>query len=281
MGGLAGARGCLSAGAGFRILREVAGIGYGHPLYGGDRLATTHLNKMLAALWRESPVHHLAARQRLMTMAALLHIDVHGQALLPALIRRSGLSVDAWLAQYLRAYLAPVLHCFYRYGLVFMPHGENVILVIEHDVPVRVLMKDIGEEVCVLNGRTPVPAKIARIATPVPEDMESLSILTDVFDCFLRYLSALLFEQIGYEPARFWRRVAECIGEYERTHPELAPRFARHDLFVERFALSCLNRLQLKNNQQLIDLADPFEALTFAGQLDNPIASHRPPRSGS
>jgi hypothetical protein len=48
---------------------------------------------------------------------------------------------------------------------------------------------------------------------------------------------------------------------------------------AERFALSCLNRLQLKNNQQLINLADPFEALAFAGELDNPIARHSPRRS--
>ncbi|HBG51585.1 MAG TPA: hypothetical protein DDW89_07215, partial [Gammaproteobacteria bacterium] len=53
-------------------------------------------------------------------------------------------------------------------------------------------------------------------------------------------------------------------------------RFAERDLFVERFDLSCLNRLQLRNNQQLIDLADPFEGLSFAGQLDNPLAAHRP-----
>lgn len=263
---------------GFRVLREVAGIGYSHPLYGEDPLGSGHLNKTLAALWRESPVPLLNGRQRLMTMAALLHIDAGGHALLPALIIRSGLGVDAWLRRYLDAYLAPLLHCYYCYGLVFMPHGENLILVIEDDVPVRAFMKDVGEEVAVLNARTALPGKIARIAVKMPKDKETLSIFTDVFDCFFRHLSGILYEQSDYPPERFWALVAQCVIRYQAAQPELADRFAAHDLFVERFDLSCLNRLQLKNNQQLIDLADPFAALSFAGQLDNPIASHRPRR---
>ncbi|MDY6942939.1 MAG: GNAT family N-acetyltransferase [Pseudomonadota bacterium] len=263
---------------GFCVLREVAGIGYSHPLYGKEPLRGGHLNKTLAALWRESPVHRLSGHQRLMTMAALLHVDAEGDALLPQLIRRSGRSIDAWLTRYFRAYLTPVLHCYYRYGLVFMPHGENVILVIEDDVPVGAIMKDIGEEVSVLNGRTPVPGKIARIAVKMPEDKETLSIFTDVFDCFFRYLSAILLDQADYPPARFWARVADCVIAYQQAHPRMAERFAERNLFAERFKLSCLNRLQLRNNQQLIDLADPFEALSFAGQLDNPITAYRPNR---
>ena len=35
-----------------------------------------------------------------MTMAALLHVDPQGRALLPELVRASGLPVDAWLRRY-------------------------------------------------------------------------------------------------------------------------------------------------------------------------------------
>ena len=68
--------------------------------------------------------------------------------------------------------------------------------------------------------------------------------------------------------------MAECVRAYQESRPELAPRFRRYDLFAERFALSCLNRLQLRDNQQMIDLADPAGALQFAGTLDNPIAPY-------
>ena len=54
--------------------------------------------------------------------------------------------------------------------------------------------------------------------------------------------------------------------------PELAERVAAHDLFTERFTLSCLNRLQLRNNRQMVDLADPASALCLRGMLANPLA---------
>ena len=48
------------------------------------------------------------------------------------------------------------------------------------------------------------------------------------------------------------------------------------DLFAPTFAHSCLNRLQLRNNRQMLDLADPIAGLALTGTLDNPIAPFRP-----
>ncbi|MEV5742984.1 IucA/IucC family C-terminal-domain containing protein [Microbispora rosea] len=76
----------------------------------------------------------------------------------------------------------------------------------------------------------------------------------------------------------FWRTVAECATAYQRSVPHLADRFRRHDLFAETFALSCLNRLQLRNNRQMVDLTDPSAALQMAGELVNPIARFAPVR---
>ncbi|WP_198511788.1 IucA/IucC family C-terminal-domain containing protein, partial [Bacillus subtilis] len=36
---------------------------------------------------------------------------------------------------YLTCYLSPLLHCFYQHDLVFMPHGENLIMLLENNVP--------------------------------------------------------------------------------------------------------------------------------------------------
>ena len=44
----------------------------------------------------------------------------------------------------------------------------------------------------------------------------------------------------------------------------------------DEFALSCLNRLQLRNNQQMVDLPDPAGALQLIGRLDNPLARFAP-----
>jgi siderophore synthetase component len=258
---------------GFRILREVATIGYRHQHYEQGVKGDSPYKKMLAALWRESPVNHISAGQRLMTMASLLHRDRDGTALLPELIKAAGVPVDTWLRRYLACYLRPLLHCFYAHEMVFMPHGENLILVLENNVPVRAFMKDVAEEVAILNRDAKLPEKVQRVVVSVPDELQILSIFTDVFDCFFRYLSEVLVVHAGYPEERFWQLVGECVRGYQEAHPALRERFARHDLFAPEFRLSCLNRLQLANNQQLIDLADPAKNLQFAGVLRNPIAT--------
>ncbi len=261
---------------GFAILREVASIGYRHGHYESALTGASPYKKMLAALWRESPVPALGDGERPITMAALLHRDRDGEALLPALIRHSGLTTEAWLQRYFACYLTPLVHCFFAHGLVFMPHGENIILVLRDHVPVRAFMKDIGEEVGILDGEPILPEQVKRIAITVPEELKTLSIFTDLFDSIFRFVADILSEQGDLPPQRFWCLVAESIIEYQQAHPALADTFRRLDLFVPEFTRSCLNRLQLANHQQMLDLADPTRDLQFAGTLKNPVALHRP-----
>lgn len=257
---------------GVRVIRERAAIGFRAARFeeGSDRHSP--YRKMLAALWRESPVPELAGGRRLTTMAALLHVDRDGDPLIGALIAESGLPAAVWLRRYLEAYLVPLLHCFYSYGLVFMPHGENIILELDDGVVERVILKDLAEEIAVMSPDTPLPAAIERVRVEVPEELQLLSIFTDVFDCFLRHLGAILATADLLAPAQFWAVVGEVVAGYQRSQPELAERFARFDLFTAEFALSCLNRLQLRNSQQMVDLADPASALQLVGSLANPLA---------
>ena len=259
-------------GTGVRVIRERAAIGYHARQYAEASDKHSPYRKMLAALWRESPVPGLAPGRRLATMAALLHLDRDGGSFCAALIEQSGWAPTQWLRRYLEAYLVPLLHCFYRYGLVFMPHGENIILELDNGVVERVILKDLAEEIAVMSADTPLPSEIERVRVEVPEELQLLSIFTDVFDCFLRPLSAILAEQRLLEPVEFWAVVAAVAGDYQRSTPELAERFARFDLFTDEFALSCLNRLQLRNSQQMVDLADPASALQLVGSLANPLA---------
>lgn len=261
---------------GFSILQEVASIGFRQRYYESAIAGDSPYKKMLSCLWRESPVPRLAPGERLMTMAALLHVDREGQALLPLLIGRSGLGVEAWLRRYLRAYFAPLLHCFYAHDLSFMPHGENLILVLRGHVPVRAIMKDIGEEAAILDQDAVLPAEIGRLAVDVPEDYKLLALFIDVFDGVFRHLSALLVEHGCCTEEAFWSLVAECAVDYQARHPALREKFARHDLFAPAFRHSCLNRLQLANTLQMVNLADPAASLKMTGTLANPLAPFKP-----
>ncbi|PWC16117.1 IucA/IucC family protein [Brenneria corticis] len=263
---------------GFTILREVASVGYRNHYYEAALETDSPYKKMLSVLWRESPIGRLKPGERLMTMAALLHVDPQGNALIAELISRSGLSAQQWVEQYLRAFLHPLIHCFYAHFLTFMPHGENLILILDGYVPVRVIMKDIAEESAILDKDAQMPPGLERLAVDVPENYKILGIFIDVFDGVFRHLSQLLEENGCMDEHRFWRTVAQSVIDYQQAHPELQARFEQHDFFAPTFLHSCLNRLQLKNNLQMVDLANPAASLIMAEPLENPVAPFSPRR---
>jgi siderophore synthetase component len=257
---------------GLTVIRERAAVGYRHLEYEAATDRYSPYRKMLAALWRESPVGSLQEGESLATMASLVHVDHEGASFAGALIERSGLTPVEWLRRYLRAYLTPLLHSFYAYDLAYMPHGENVILVLKDGAVRRAVYKDIAEEIVVMDPHAVLPPAVERIRVEVPDDQKLLSVFTDVFDCFFRFLAAQLAEEGVLGEEDFWRTVAESVRAYQEATPELDDRFRQYDLFAPEFALSCLNRLQLRDNRQMVDLADPSGALQLVGTLKNPIA---------
>lgn len=251
--------------AAVRVLRERASIGYTGDVYHRTPRPNAH-RKMLAALWREQPYALLAPGQRATTMAALLHRDAAGDAYATAAVRASGLDPADWLRAYLRVYLRPLVHCLRAYDLAFMPHGENVLIVWQDHVPVGALLKDIGEEVAVLSDR-PLPAEVERIRAVVDDDEKALAVFTDVYDGVLRHLAGILVTDGVLTQDTFWAVVAETVDGHLADHPDLP---SRVDLRAPRFAHSCLNRLQLRNTLQMVDLADQSSSLIYAGTLANP-----------
>ncbi|UVJ41485.1 IucA/IucC family siderophore biosynthesis protein [Arthrobacter sp. CJ23] len=257
---------------GLAMIRETAAIGYHNHYYEAASAKGSPYRKMLSALWRESPLPLLKDGQQLATMASLLHVDPSGQSVVSALIARSGLAPIEWLRGYFEAYLVPLVHCLYEYELAFMPHGENVILILDNGVPVRAIMKDIAEEIVVMGDRLELPEEVFRVKAEIPAEEMVLAIFTDVFDCIFRFLGAILVEDGTLREEEFWGTAAAVVHEYQQRHPELADQFAMHDLFAPDFELSCLNRLQLRNNQQMLDISDPSGGLQMAGRLANPLA---------
>lgn len=257
--------------AGFRLLRERSALGYTGDVYHRTQETNPH-RKMLASLWRENPLTAIAPGQKLVTMAALLHRDHRGLSYAGELIRASGLSPADWVRAYLRAYLYPLVHALLAHDLVFMPHGENLILVLDEHTVSGAFMKDIGEEIAVV-GKRELPADVERIRALVPGDEKALSVFTDMFDGVLRHLSGIL-DVDGLLPAgQFWSLVAEVLDRYESDHPEHARGVSGDvDLRSESFAHSCLNRLQLKNTKQMVDIGNQAESLLFAGTMPNPVA---------
>ena len=66
-------------------------------------------------------------------------------------------------------------------------------------------------------------------------------------------------------PGGVARDVPACPADAERV-----------PLFAPRFEHSCLNRLQLLNTLQMVDLTDQAASLQYAGTLENPVAGRVP-----
>lgn len=271
------------AARGFTVLRERAAIGYtGDAFHALGR--PSPWTRMTAALWRESPVERVGPGERLVTMAALLHRDAEGASYAAALVRASGLPARTWLRHYLDAYVRPVVHCLARWNLAFMPHGENLILVLDGHVPVRAIMKDIGEEVAVV-GPLPddvdLPDECARVVQDCPPDVRALALHTDVFDGVLRHLAGILDDDGVLDEHAFWAEVGDCLAGHAADHPELEAALSDYDFTRPRFKHSCLNRLQMRNTREMVDISDQSSSLIFAGTLANPISREvllSPPR---
>ncbi|MDO4918464.1 IucA/IucC family siderophore biosynthesis protein [Kocuria sp.] len=262
---------------GIRVLREHAAVGYTGDAHHRSGVASDH-TKQLAALWRESPLALLEPGEHAASLAGVLHTDRSGCPLVGAWIERSGVSATEWVTALLNVYLVPVAHLLLSQDTALMPHSENVILRLRDGLPVGAFWKDIGEEVAVLSDR-PLPRGMERIrAVTEPEERE-LSIHTDVLDGVLRHLAVLLHTTGVLDEREFWRLAARALDEHRQRFPQ---HWRELDLFRGTFAHSCLNRLQLRNPQKMVDLADQSSSLVYAGRLENPLASFRPaPRDGA
>jgi siderophore synthetase component len=143
-----------------------------------------------------------------------------------------------------------LLHCLYRYGTVFSPHGENVIVVFDdHDVPVRLAVKDFVDDINVsaepLPEHASMPHDVRRVLLTEPPAFLTQFIHSGLFVGVFRYLAPLCEEQLGVPEGEFWSLVRAEIIRHQTRFPELKERYEMFDLFTPRIERLCLNRNRL------------------------------------
>jgi len=193
------------------------------------------------------------------------------------LVKRSGLTTAEWLLAYLQVYLKPLLQIYYQHSLCVTPHGENIILVLKNDVPVRIIIKDFVDDIVLTEEakeKLPKDLAVGMIASS-NKDNVPLFILLGVFDAFFRYLSNVLHTYDGYTETEFWQQVCEVILEYQETHPALAHKFEKYNLFVPEFKRFYINSVRLLGNayEEKTSFAIPRKG----GVLQNPLAAIKQP----
>ncbi|GAA2925709.1 IucA/IucC family siderophore biosynthesis protein [Streptomyces enissocaesilis] len=232
------------------LLGEVASVAVAHPLYDGLPEVPYQYKELLGAIWREPLTGRLAPGERARTLASLLYTDPEGRAFTAELVARSGLTPTAWLKRLFTALLPPLLHFLYRYGTVFSPHGENAIVVFDdHDIPVRLAIKDFVDDVNVSAQRLPehdsMPGDVREILLTEPPAFLTQFIHSGLFVGVFRYLAPLCEEQLGVPESDFWSLVRAEILRHQARFPELKDRYEIFDLLVPRIERLCLNRNRL------------------------------------
>ncbi|MEE4545518.1 IucA/IucC family siderophore biosynthesis protein [Streptomyces sp. V4-01] len=256
------------------LLGEVASVTVAHPQY--DQLPTVpyQYRELLGCIWREPLAAYLDPGERPRTLAALLHTDPAGRAFTAELVERSGLDARVWLRHLFAAVLPPLLHFLYRYGTVFSPHGENAIVVFdEHDVPVRLAVKDFVDDVNVSAEPLPehrsMPPDVRAVLLTEPAAFLPQFIHSGLFVGVLRYLAPLCERQLGVPESDFWALVREAIIRHQDRFPELKERFALFDLLTARIARLCLNRNRLHLDGYRDRAQRPHAAVH--GSVPNPL----------
>jgi len=262
---------------GLVLLGEVATVSYTHPYYHAIVDPPYQYREFLGALWRESASAYLQPGERIITMASLLYVDDNGISFIEELAKRSGLSLEHWLRMYLQAYLKPLLQIYYKHSLCVTPHGENIILVLKDEAPVRIIIKDFVDDIVLTEeAKEKLPRELAEgMIASSNKDNVPLFILLGVFDAFFRYLGNVLHTYAGYNEAYFWQQVAQVILEYQANHPELVTKFEKYNLFVPEFKRFYINSVRLLGNayEEKTSFAIPHKG----GTLANPMAMIKQP----
>ncbi|WP_230933464.1 IucA/IucC family siderophore biosynthesis protein [Priestia sp. TSO9] len=228
------------------LLGEVATLNVTQPTFASIKDAPYQYLEMLGVVWRESIYQELEEGEHAITLAALLHVDSKGKALVSSYIEKSGLTPAGWIDALTSAVLPPLLHYLYQYGTVFSPHGQNTVLVLKHNKPVRIIMKDFVDDVNISDQPFEELQQLSFELKEVlrSEEPEGLTqfILTGLFVCHFRYLATILEEHEGVEEADFWKSVRAEILHYQASFPHLKKRFELFNLLRPTITKLTLNR---------------------------------------
>ncbi|HET7061125.1 MAG TPA: IucA/IucC family protein [Nitrosospira sp.] len=253
------------------MLGEVAGVSFmplapAHGQYGA-----------LSCIWRESVHSHLRPGESAVPMTAVTHIDIDGKPFIDPWVQRYG--PEEWLTRLVERVYLPVLHLLWEHGTALESHAQNMVLLVEEGLPVRVALKDFhdGVRFCKSLLSRPAPALIA----PPPQhaqvnpnsflETESADELRDfTFDALffvnLAELAWLFQSHYAIAEKRFWQVTREVLQAHQKRNPQSAARYALFDCLADEVGIELLAarrfqpEIRLRTRLTPNPLAQPGEA---------------------
>ncbi len=236
-------------------------------------LAPYRYHELLGVIWRESAASKLKQGEQAILMAALMESDNQGNPLIAEYIERSGVSVETWLSKMFDAVVIPYYHLLCKYGVSLIAHGQNVTLILENDLPKRILLKDFQGDMRLVDSDYPEQATLESSVKEVTVRLEEELIIHDLqtghFVTTLRFISPLV-AKLGFSESQFYALLGQRIVAYMAQQPDYQHRFKKFDLFKPRILRIGVNLAKFRHStdasvsRMLPDMDD---------MLDNPLVT--------
>ena len=221
---------------------------YQHPnMYGG-----------LAAIWRENVNQYLSEGQTAFPLNGVSYINADGSHLIAPWLDKYG--VETWIAQLIKVTVTPLLHVLFGYGVALECHAQNIVLVHEDGYPIKILLKDLHDGVRYspehltqqhlrpdFYSLPPAHAALNRGSFIETEDTDGIRDMTVACLFFVALSDIAIFMQTHYHYSEvaFWQQVADCVTDYQTSHPEHQVRFGLFDVFAEQTRIESLAKRRL------------------------------------
>ncbi|PJN64914.1 Aerobactin synthase [Paenibacillus sp. GM1FR] len=245
----------------FGILKEIMGLSFRY-----EQLPATQYGRAygtLGAIWRENVSVHLKQGETAWPLNALMLVQPDGVPFIQDAVERHG--VEKWSEALVRTVTLPIIHLLYAHGIALESHAQNIILVLEDDLPKRIIIKDLHDGVRYVPDQLLHPERAPKL-NPEPEthrkfNRYSFIYAGDVsevrdytydaffFICMTDIAQAL--EKFGLSEEAFWQLCAGVIVDYQKQHPEYAERFVAFDLFAEDALIEEMTKRRLYGDGEL------------------------------
>ncbi|WP_248064566.1 IucA/IucC family protein [Paenibacillus silvae] len=245
----------------FAILKEIMGLSFRY-----EQLPAIQYGRAygtLGAIWRENVSVHLNAGETAWPLNALMLVQRNGVPFVQEAIQRYG--VQEWGEALVRTLTLPIVHLLYAHGIALESHAQNIILVLENELPKRIIIKDLHDGVRYVPDQLLHPERAPKLH-PEPEThrkfnrysfiyADDVSEVRDyTYDAFFFICMtdiALSLEPFGLSEESFWQLCARVILDYQRQHPEYAERYDMFDLFAADALIEEMTKRRLYGDGEL------------------------------
>ncbi|QYK60615.1 IucA/IucC family protein [Paenibacillus sp. S25] len=245
----------------FSILKEIMGLSLRY-----ENLPAIQYGRAygtIGAIWRENVSVHLQEGETAWPLNALMLVQSNGVPFIQGTVEHHG--IQKWSEALVRTVSLPIIHLLYAHGIALESHAQNIILVLENDLPKRIIIKDLHDGVRYVPEKLLNPERAPKLH-PEPEthrkfnrysfiyagDVSEVRDYTyDAFFFICMTDIALTLENFGLTEEAFWQLCAATIVDYQREHPEYEERFEWFDLFAEDALIEEMTKRRLYGDGEL------------------------------